>query len=223
MKPRFRPREAFLLYAILLACVAVLFMVGLELGRDRMLAEATTPDRAAAESEDAPRAGQGPVEVFGNLSSTEGTTQPDEAAILSTEPDEAASSSTEPDEAATLSTERETAAREPDAATGTSVTRETPTAKPVEPAGSPSREAEEPGGADYTIQVAAHSSREEAQQTLIRLEAKGFEARIQPPTAQLGDHYYRVWVGEFDSIEHARTRETELKAAGFLTYIRKTR
>lgn len=203
MKPRFRPREAFLLYAILLACVAVLFMVGLELGRDRMLAGTTTPDRAAAESEDSPRAGQGPVEVFGDLSSKEGTTSPDEAATSSTEP--------------------EAAATELAAASGTSVTRETPTAEPVEPAGSPSREAEKQGVADYTIQVAAHSSREEAQQTLIRLEAKGFEARIQPPTEQLGDHYYRVWVGAFDSIEQARTRETELKAAGFLTYIRKTR
>ncbi len=57
---------------------------------------------------------------------------------------------------------------------------------------------------------------------MLRLEAKGFSARIQPPTPELGDRFYRVWVGEFDTIEEARAKEAEVKSAGFLTYVRKT-
>jgi cell division septation protein DedD len=77
------------------------------------------------------------------------------------------------------------------------------------------------GTVKYTIQVAAHSTEDEAQQMLIRLRANNFGGRIQRPDVTRGDDYYRVWIGEFASTEEARSLVTELKAQGFHTYIRK--
>ena len=49
----------------------------------------------------------------------------------------------------------------------------------------------------FTVQIAALVQVGEAQQLLIRLQARGYEAVI----ARLGqkDQYYRVWVGDFSS------------------------
>lgn len=73
----------------------------------------------------------------------------------------------------------------------------------------------------FTIQVAAHSTRGEAEQLLIRLKTKGFEGTIREPDTAAGDKYYRVWVGEFSSSEEAEAHEARLNAEGFHTYIRK--
>lgn len=198
MRPRFRPREALLLYLVLLACVAGLFLVGLELGRNRLIAGRTVSNRASAENPaQSQGAGNGPVEVFENLSAS--------SSPPSTESPAPSTSSDAPsDRPSAESTGGVNAPKQP---------------KPEQAA--PKPESQE-GGAHYTIQVAAHSSKQEAQQTVLRLEAKGFGARIQPPTPDLGDHFYRVWVGEFDTIEEARAKEAEVKSAGFLTYVRKT-
>ena len=73
-----------------------------------------------------------------------------------------------------------------------------------------------------TIQVAAHSSREEAEQLITRLNAKGFDGRIREPDIASGDKYFRVWVGNFSSSTDAESHAALLKEEGFHTYIRKT-
>ena len=87
-----------------------------------------------------------------------------------------------------------------------------------------------PGGAeppavgltgDYTIQVAALGSQQEAEQFVVRLSAADFVGRISAPGSGPRGRYYRVWVGRFRSIEEARPMEKRLKAAGFPTYIRR--
>lgn len=75
-------------------------------------------------------------------------------------------------------------------------------------------------GSLYTIQAGAHTTREEARQVQIRLEAAGFDARIQPPSGP-ADRYFRVWVGEFSSIDESEALEAKLKSAGFHTYVRR--
>ena len=91
-------------------------------------------------------------------------------------------------------------------------TRESEEAAPVE----------ESGEEQFTIQVGAHSTREEADQLLLRLGTKDFEGRIREPDTVNGKTYYRVWVGEFSSIAEAEKTAARLKEEGFHTYIRKT-
>lgn len=233
MRPRFRPREALFLYLVLLACVAVLFLVGLELGRDNMLAGNREPDEAEAAqvSDRAAATGSGPVEVFDNLSPSSEPTRsaPIEPTSSTSSDDSAVAASSDEGRSDTPSgktptqEEPDRVAAEPAAKEKVETRSEGTDAEP-EATPAPAETAESGKNAtQYTIQVAAHSSEQEARQTLLRLQAKGFDARIQPPTAALGDRYYRVWVGTFDSQEEARAKESELKSAGFLTYIRKTR
>jgi cell division protein FtsN len=199
MKPRFRPREALVLYLVLLVCVAVLFLVGLELGRDRMTAASAQPrESVPTPSGSSADPGEGSVEVYGNLAArTPSTSEPAPSA--------------------------ETPAEVPQVIRASDGQTPKPVSEPSEPQESPPPVKTEPKGhsAGYTIQVAAHSSRQEAEQTLLRLEAKGFTGRIQAPKAGTGDRFYRVWVGEFETLEQARVQEAEVKAAGFLTYVRK--
>jgi cell division protein FtsN len=77
--------------------------------------------------------------------------------------------------------------------------------------------------ARLTIQVAAYSSKEEAEQLITRLSAKGFYGRIREPDPASGDKYFRVWVGDFSSSSEADDHAMLLKEEGFHTYIRKTR
>jgi len=77
------------------------------------------------------------------------------------------------------------------------------------------------GPKQFTIQVAAHSTRGEAEHLLSRLRTKSFEGTIREPDTSAGDKYYRVWVGEFSTSEEAETYATQLKEEGFHTYIRK--
>jgi len=76
--------------------------------------------------------------------------------------------------------------------------------------------------ATLTIQVAAYSSREEAERLITRLSAKGFYGRIREPDVASGDKYFRVWVGEYASTGEAEAQARLLKEEGFHTYIRKT-
>lgn len=73
----------------------------------------------------------------------------------------------------------------------------------------------------FTVQVAALSTREEAEQLLIRLSSRSFEGRIHSAATGADDRYFRVWVGEFSSFEEAESYAVQLKEAGFPTYIRK--
>lgn len=76
-------------------------------------------------------------------------------------------------------------------------------------------------GVGYTIQIGAHSTEEEARQLLMKLEAKDFSGQIRRPSGSEEPKYFRVWVGEFASMEAAQPVETQLKDAGFHTYIRR--
>lgn len=71
----------------------------------------------------------------------------------------------------------------------------------------------------YTVQVGAFTSLKEANQILVRLEAKGYSGVLSPPAGQ--DPYYRVGVGEYGTDRGARATEILLRKDGFLTYIKK--
>ncbi len=85
----------------------------------------------------------------------------------------------------------------------------------------PPEEPDLPAAGSFTIQVAAHSTYEEAVQTLNRLQVKGFQGWIRQPQPGEADRLNRVWVGNFPSIDEARPLERQLKDAGFQTYIRR--
>lgn len=72
----------------------------------------------------------------------------------------------------------------------------------------------------YTIQVAAFKSVAEARSEVKNLLSKGYDARVVAPG--LEGSYFKVWVGGFESEEESKKMETELKEAGFSTYVRKT-
>ncbi len=69
----------------------------------------------------------------------------------------------------------------------------------------------------WTVQVGALDSADEARQVIIRLEARGYSARLVEPRAGVKD-FYRVWVGEFEDSAAAHAFEERLKADGFHTY-----
>lgn len=72
----------------------------------------------------------------------------------------------------------------------------------------------------WTVQVGALDTAEEAKQVIIRLEARGYSARLVEPREGVKD-FYRVWVGEFEDGPAARNFEEKLKADGFHTYPKK--
>ncbi len=112
---------------------------------------------------------------------------------------------------------REEEYREP-ALPSPEVPKSRPEAQVVEGPESPAERSSEK---THTIQVAALSNREEAEQLLIRLNAKGFEGQVREPESGTGDVYFRVWVGEFTSPEEAESYAAQLKEEGFHTYIRR--
>jgi len=94
-----------------------------------------------------------------------------------------------------------------------------PSRQNEEQTGGSSVKVEEPILEVYTVQVGAFTSREEAHQMLVRLEAKGYSGVLSPPAGQ--DPHYRVGVGEYGTDRDARATETLLRKDGFLTYIKK--
>jgi cell division septation protein DedD len=71
----------------------------------------------------------------------------------------------------------------------------------------------------YTVQVGAFTAEVDARQILVRLEAKGYAGALRPSSSQ--DPYFRVWVGEFKTVEEVAQMNELLRQDGFLTYIRK--
>ncbi len=209
MKPVFQARQAFALYAVLLLCFAGLYFAGLEFGQG---GEAASPERLASSPAVPAGAPAGaPVEVYddlGQLGDKSAGGQPETGTVETTAAEAAKSGGVSVPAARETSPPRPTTQGERSAQNSRSAVKPEPATKA--PAGE----------TRYTIQVAAHSKREEAEQTLLRLEDKQFIGRIRPPQGP-GDTYYRVWVGDFGSREEARTMEDQLKAAGFLTYLRK--
>ena len=74
-------------------------------------------------------------------------------------------------------------------------------------------------GETYTVQVGAFTAEVDTRQILVRLEAKGYSGTLRPSSSQ--DPYYRVWVGEFKTVEEVGEMNELLRQDGFLTYIRK--
>jgi cell division septation protein DedD len=197
MKPRFTSREAIFLYIIVCALFVGFYLLGLSLGRAPLPAESRVEAVGGEE--------RGLVR---EARDTRPPTRPVESFVETSAPPPQATSAEEREAL------EEVIVDEPpilEAAEPPPVSAPAATIEPAVPS--------EAGL--FTIQVAALSTLREAQQALIRLEANNFDARIQPPTAALGDRFYRVWVGQFQSIEEARDLEGRLKAAGFLTYVRK--
>jgi len=73
-------------------------------------------------------------------------------------------------------------------------------------------------GGDYTVQVAALSSRPKADELTGKLAGEGFpSARIAPDA---GDDLNRVWVGAFATRAEAAAMAEQLKGKGYNTYVR---
>jgi cell division protein FtsN len=70
----------------------------------------------------------------------------------------------------------------------------------------------------YTVQVAAHRTRDEAAHVVSLLAAKGYSGKIVDPTAAI--RFYRVCVGETESQTEALSLAERLQEAGFRTYVR---
>jgi len=72
----------------------------------------------------------------------------------------------------------------------------------------------------YTIQVGAFRIEESARRVLSQLLAKDYSGRVEQP--EIGENpYYYVWIGQFTSRAQASQIQTELKADGVETYIKK--
>ncbi len=108
--------------------------------------------------------------------------------------------------------EQESAPSEDTSAVAAEVSREDHPAEPLEDTGiSPSEL--------YTVQVGAFTAEVDARQILVRLEAKGYPGALRHSSSQ--DPYFRVWVGEFKTVEEVAQMNELLRQDGFLTYIRK--
>lgn len=198
MRPRFTSREAITLYLVVFALFVGFFLLGLSLGRippmpgGRVEGVERRPVREVAETPP-------PARV--------------ESVVEPAEPSPSRATSAREREPI-----EEVIVDEPPILEDVEEAPPAPVSAPearVEPTTPPRQ------GDRYTIQVAALSTQREAQQAVLRLEANNFSGRIQPPTAALGGRFYRVWVGDFRSADEARDVEDRLKAAGFLTYVRK--
>ena len=66
----------------------------------------------------------------------------------------------------------------------------------------------------YSVQTGAYRNRRYAEELLQELQEMDFPARIE-----MGDGYYRVRVGNFDSLNEATAMEQRLKRAGYPTVI----
>ena len=212
MKPVFRARQAFALYAVLLICFAGLYLTGLEYGRVAEAPAASQGMQRTSSLPDGSPSAAAPVEVFDDLEQLgerpPGEDTAGEATLGAAEPMTDTATPAASDAVPAGSRSKPAVQSEPSSRTSSETVRQEPDA------------ARSPGQTRYTIQVAAHSKREEAEQTLLRLEDKQFIGRIRPPQGP-GDSYFRVWVGDFGSREESRAMEDQLKEAGFLTYLRK--
>ncbi len=89
-----------------------------------------------------------------------------------------------------------------------------------EPPGSASAVSSSPGpeSGNFTVQVAALSSRAKADELISKLRNDGFPSgRI---AADVGDSLNRIWVGSFASREEASAMAERLKGKGYNTYVR---
>lgn len=65
----------------------------------------------------------------------------------------------------------------------------------------------------YTIQVGSFRNKENAEKRIEELKAKGFDARIVEASIMEKIHY-RVWVGEFETMEQAKSMALKLDSLG---------
>lgn len=72
----------------------------------------------------------------------------------------------------------------------------------------------------YRIQMGAFQTQDEAQNLVLELEAKRFEAFIEPPSGRT-DPYYRVQMGPYSSNAKVTEMVGRLKKAGFNAYKKK--
>lgn len=72
----------------------------------------------------------------------------------------------------------------------------------------------EEGEMRYSVQVGAFRNRRYAEELLMELQEMEFQARIER-----GDGFYRVRVGEFETLQEATRMEQRLKRAGYPTVI----
>ena len=76
-------------------------------------------------------------------------------------------------------------------------------------------------GGNYTVQVAAFSSREKAAGVVEQLNNDGFPGGWI--ASDMGDEFNRVWIGSFASRAEALAFAEKLKGKGYNTYVRTVR
>lgn len=71
----------------------------------------------------------------------------------------------------------------------------------------------------YSVQVGAFKKREEADDRVRDLRAKGFESRVFPPESS--GEFYRVKIGKFSTRPEAVAMEQQLRNSGFDCFVKK--
>jgi cell division septation protein DedD len=213
VKPRFTPRQSFVLYALILGAVFVFYFFGLIIGKSQFSLGQAQARVTAPTPREPMRDVKPDLDFYQRIMAPSGSES------------EAASKSAPTVEI--RSDERETPllSQPPPASAPVELLPLEPT--PVQtaaaepPSPESSRAAQETSPEVYTVQVAALVSVADARAVLTRLQARGFSGIVQPPLTR-DDKFHRVWVGEFDTMDQARQMESRLKARGFQTYVRKT-
>ncbi len=206
MADRFAPKEAIGLYSVVLGGSLVFFVLGVYVGKQFRSPSFLPPDPIAAET-----GGETPeLELYETLvpqdPATAPETQAEEATPIDSKPDQE-SAPPEP------RTEPATTPARPDRAPA----RSDPPA-----AASPDTRQPTPLPASYfTVQVAALASREEASQIVLRLEANDYPSQVVQP--ELGNRFFRVWVGEAMTRAEADRLAARLRGDGFHTYVKPVR
>ncbi len=197
MTGRFSRGEAAAVFGILLSCCLAFFLLGVYAGRTFFVPKALEPAPALDPAPAAASAAPQDLDFYSGMVASEGdskTVEPE-----TSDPGEPRRSG------------------EPVRKEASGATSGDPEAVVPAPVDSPPTD---PAARFWTVQVGALDKPEEARQVILRLEAKGYSARLVSPT-EGGGAFYRVWVGEFEDEAAARRFEERLKGDGFNTYAKK--
>lgn len=209
MKRQDQSRRTFALYGVVLVFVFGFFFLGLWIGEGFVSRQESRASAASIDPSRQPPAPSAPiVDVVARSEGTSESVVPDPPRHREGSQETAVREEQQkPDETATAVAEPEQLTEE-SVAEGPAVDDQE--AVPVKtPAGG------------YTIQVGAYSTVQEANQLLVKLKAEGFEGRVRVPAVGEANRYYRVWCGEYASLQDARPTEDRLKLQGFNTYTRR--
>ena len=193
MKLPLTPRRTFTIYGLVLAALFVLYLSILSAGQQRWVVEKDV-EPARQDRDGAPDAGKPMMEFYEELAGGAGERKSTAGAGRSS---------------AAPVAKAESLPGEPVVETSSVARVESP-------------EASRPAGPRWVVQVGAFTEREQASQTLLRVQAKGLTGRLIEPSVEDNDPYFRVWVGrDYQSAEEAKPMEQRLSDLGISHYTKK--